>query len=415
MEPAVVRALLDRALEVAREGEAARPVVSAPKELVRYLGFQRLTGPALDTVWRVLDGDEAFRARVLEATTPEEVGAAGWLALVRPPGWADVLDAVVRAQGEAAGERQAEKRLRDLQRALEAADRKREHAEAEVERQREEVEAATEELAAVRRERRRADDALAAVERRAEELAQKLVDRDNRLAEAQGAREAREHELAETRRRLADAEAEVARRPEPAVPGQRAVDVEALRATVERLGRAAATLGRAVDAVQAEVPPEPVVLDGPAGTPRRSAVALPGGVVADTADGARWLFARPGVVVLVDGYNVAKRAWPDADLEAQRNRLIRLLDELAARAGLSVEVVFDGPEDPAPTARQGTPSVGVRYSGGTLADDVVVDLVDAQPAGAPVVVVSSDGEVREGARQRGANVIGAETLLAVAT
>jgi len=402
---------------VARRGQAATPVVAAPKELARYLEFQKLTGPALAAVLRVLDGDDAFRRRVLEATTPEEIGASGWLALSRPAGWQDLLQTVAAAKAAAGGSDDAERRLRDLQRALEASERKRVHAEEARARQREEGEAVHEELTAVRKARRRAEDALSAVERRVDELGQKLEDRETRLAEAQGAREAREHELAETQRLLGEAQAELEHRPVPLVPGERSVDLSALREATSRLERAAATLARSVDGVLAEVPPEPVLLEGVGATagPVRIPLPLPGGVVADTVEGARWLLARPEVIVLVDGYNVAKTAWPDDALESQRTRLVRALDELATRTGATAEIVFDGPEDPAPTARQGTRSVGVRYSGGALADDVVVDLVDAYPVDRPVVVVSNDREVRDAARAKAATVIGSDTLIAVFT
>jgi predicted RNA-binding protein with PIN domain len=133
--------------------------------------------------------------------------------------------------------------------------------------------------------------------------------------------------------------------------------------------------------------------------------------VADSTEGARWLLARPRAVLLVDGYNVAKTAWADAGLEEQRTRLVRAVDVVATRTGAGVEIVFDGPEDAAPTGRQGTPSVNVRFSGGELADDVVVSMVDAFPADRPVVVVSSDREVRDAARAKGANVIGSGTLI----
>ena len=412
LDPTAVRSALERAMEVARSGQEATPAVAAPKELVRYLSFQKLTGPALAAVLRALDRDDAFRQRVLDATAPGSISAAGWLALSRPAGWQELLRAVADGQDKATGTQEAERRLRDLRRVVEAADRKREHADAELGRQREEIEAAQEELSILRRERRRSEQERLAGERRVDELEQKLQDRETRLAEAQGAREAREHELAETQRLLAEALAELERRPAPLVPGERPVDLPALRHAAARVERAAASLARSVDGLLAEVPPEPMLIDEASsdGAPR-TPLALPGGVVADTVEGARWLLARPGVVLLVDGYNVAKAAWPDDELEGQRTRLIRALDELVVRAGGTAEIVFDGPEDAAPAARQGTRSVGVRYSGGALADDVVVDLVDAYPADRPVVVVSSDREVREGGRARGATVIGADTLI----
>jgi predicted RNA-binding protein with PIN domain len=197
------------------------------------------------------------------------------------------------------------------------------------------------------------------------------------------------------------------------VPGERSVHVAGLREAASRLQRAATTLARSVDGVLAEVPPEPVLIDhGVDAAPLRSPLPLPGGVVADTADGARWLLARPEVVLLVDGYNVAKMAWPDDVLEQQRERLIRALNELVMRTGATAEIVFDGPDDAGPASRQSSRSVGVRYSGGAIADDVVVDLVDAYPADRPVVVVSSDREVRDAARAKAATVVGSDTLIA---
>lgn len=416
MEPALVRSALERAVEVARDGEATDPAVPAPRELAKVLAFRQLTGPALDTVARLVDDDEAFRARVVEATGPDQVDAAGWLFLCRPPGWEDALAALAAARDRASGEQEAERRLRDLTRRAEAADAKRTHAEAELTRQREDAEAAVEELAAVRRERRRTAEDLAASERRVEELESRLAEREARAQEAQGAREAREHELAEAQRLLVEVQDELARRPPAPTPGEPRVDVEALRDATSRLERASRTLARTVDAVVAQVPPPPVDLDEPppeAGA--RRPVRLPGGVVDDSREGARLLLGQAGALALVDGYNVAKAAWPDEGLEAQRRRLLRAVDELAARLGAAVEVVFDGPEDPLPAARQGTPSVTVRFSGGELADDVILDRIPSVPVERPVVVVSNDREVRDGARTRGANVIGSDTLIALFT
>ena len=413
MDPSVVRSALERALEVARQGVEATPTVAAPKALARYLSFQKLTGPASAAVLRVLETDDGFRTRVLAATSPEDVNAAGWLALSRPAGWQELLQAVAAGQDEASGTQEAERRLRELQRSLEASERKRAHAEAELARQRDESEATTEELTALRRDRRRAEESLSSAERRLADVEQKLEDRETRLAEAHGAREAREHELGQAQHLLAEAQVELERRPALLVPGERPVDVTALREAVSRLQRAAATLAKSVDGVLAAVPPEPAVIDEKAPPPEtRAPLTLPGGVVADTAEGARWLLGQAGVVLLVDGYNVAKAAWPDEDLESQRTHLVRALDALTVRTGAIAEIVFDGPDDPAPAARQGTRSVGVAYSGGALADDVVVDLVDAYPPDRPVVVVSSDREVRDAARAKAATVIGSDTLIA---
>jgi rRNA-processing protein FCF1 len=56
----------------------------------------------------------------------------------------------------------------------------------------------------------------------------------------------------------------------------------------------------------------------------------------------------------------------------------------------------------------------VRFSEpGVEADDVVIDLVGRIPAATPVIVASSDGRVREGARRGGANLLHARQLVAV--
>ena len=62
---------------------------------------------------------------------------------------------------------------------------------------------------------------------------------------------------------------------------------------------------------------------------------------------------------------------------------------------------------------------GLRGSGGCVqagvtADEVIVEMVGSLPADRPLVVATNDGEVRNGARAGGANVISSEQLLSVA-
>jgi predicted RNA-binding protein with PIN domain len=411
VDPDLVRTALERAVEVAREGEEATPATAAPKELQPFLHFRQLTGPARAAVLRLLETDDEFRRRVREATAPDALDAAGWLLLERPPGWEDLL-----ARVDAAGPSvEADRRLRDLQRRLEGAEHKLQHAEEEVARRTAEATAARSELDEVRRAKRRAEEGVAEAAQMIEGLKEKLGDRDRRLADAQGAREAREHELAEARRQAEDLQSELDRRPPEPVAGERPVDVAALRAVAAELDRAALGLARAVAAVAQEVPdsppapPDPV----PEAPARRHATRLPGGVLEDSAAGGRWLLARPAVVAVVDGYNVSKGAWPDQGLPEQRRRLVKGLDELATRTGATVEVVFDGPADADGGSGLGTRSVGVHFSGGVEADGVVVGMINSYPVDRPVVVVSSDNEVKTGARRHGANVLSARTLLAV--
>ncbi|MDP8938611.1 MAG: NYN domain-containing protein, partial [Actinomycetota bacterium] len=148
--------------------------------------------------------------------------------------------------------------------------------------------------------------------------------------------------------------------------------------------------------------------------PRRRPAPLPPGVLDDSAEAADHLVRVPGVVVLVDGYNVSQTGWPGLPIAEQRRRLVDALSELAARTGADVSVVFDGADTPWPapvatTAR----AVKVSFSPvGVEADDVVLRRVAELPPWRSVVVASSDRRVQDGARESGANVVSSAQLLA---
>jgi predicted RNA-binding protein with PIN domain len=98
--------------------------------------------------------------------------------------------------------------------------------------------------------------------------------------------------------------------------------------------------------------------------------------------------------------------------------LVDAVDELVIRTGVDAQVVFDGAEvaEPGPLTRTGgrRRAAKVAFSPPDVeADDVILDLVDAVPLSRPVVVASDDRRVQDGARLRGANVIGTGQLLAV--
>jgi len=74
-------------------------------------------------------------------------------------------------------------------------------------------------------------------------------------------------------------------------------------------------------------------------------------------------------------------------------------------------VVFDGVQEGGPMPGHGSRTVRVRFTAeGVSADDVVTELVDRFPAQRPVVV-SSDREVADGARVRGANTVSSRQFL----
>jgi len=123
------------------------------------------------------------------------------------------------------------------------------------------------------------------------------------------------------------------------------------------------------------------------------------------------LLALPRVHLVVDGYNVTKAAWPELSLERQRDRLLGGLAPMAARSGAEVTVVFDAAgatERPLVNRPRG---VRVLFSSpGVIADDVIRDLVGAEPPGRPVVVVSSDAEVMRDVLASGAWTAAATAL-----
>jgi predicted RNA-binding protein with PIN domain len=139
---------------------------------------------------------------------------------------------------------------------------------------------------------------------------------------------------------------------------------------------------------------------------------LPPGVTDDSVEAVEHLVRAPGAVLLVDGYNISQAAWYQDPIARQRSKLVDALAELHARTGVEVEVVFDGADVDRVVDRSARPAVHVRFSApGVEADDVVLGLVDAAPSRRPVIVASSDHRVRDGARRRGANVVGARQLL----
>ncbi len=124
-----------------------------------------------------------------------------------------------------------------------------------------------------------------------------------------------------------------------------------------------------------------------------------------------WL-GLPGAHLIVDGYNVTKSGFPELSLSDQRDRLTRSLGALSARTSAELTLVFDG----AAVATARPPGRGIRVlfsPPGVLADDVIKDLVRAEPVGRVVVVVSSDRQIVDSVAREGARTAPSATLLAV--
>ncbi|HAP75295.1 MAG TPA: hypothetical protein DCR14_04365, partial [Acidimicrobiaceae bacterium] len=67
----------------------------------------------------------------------------------------------------------------------------------------------------------------------------------------------------------------------------------------------------------------------PGRAPRRSPLAIPGGLYGNSEAAAEHLLRAEGVTVLVDGYNVAKLGWPALSLLQQREAAIGAAETIA--------------------------------------------------------------------------------------
>ncbi|HKS48995.1 MAG TPA: NYN domain-containing protein [Amycolatopsis sp.] len=226
--------------------------------------------------------------------------------------------------------------------------------------------------------------------------------RDEELASLT-ARLERERQRAATERARAEravADAEIARQ---SAREARDADEVRLRLLVDTLDGAVAGLRRELSLGTGTLRPADQLRGARAG-------AANGSQVRDPAALDR-LLALPSVHLVVDGYNVTKTGYPELALADQRDRLVQQLGALASRTGAEVTVVFDGAGVLAvPTAA--IRGVRVLFSKrGVLADDVIRELVAAEPTGRPLVVATSDRAVADSTRSLGAHSVASAVLL----
>ena len=392
---------------------ALRPVARfTPTKRVRLGGTQLAAA---------LDADEAFRARVADAvaealpqlaaavragestTASDPVDTAVVAYLLRPEGWPGILaDANARhaaereragSQASAAEVAQLRAQLGELKARLraDAAQAKAAtvdavaSAESEVAELRKQLRARTGDLRAAQRARDEADAAAAEAERR-----------------AVAAETARDLETRRLRGRITELEraAESTRR---GARTEREIDDARLWLLVDTLTEAAAGIRRELSLPAPAVRPGDTVESAASASQRRT--------VSDPA-ALNALLALPNAHLIVDGYNVTKTGYGELPLADQRTRLAGSLASLAARAGVEVTVVFDGGQRP-PAMPPAPRGVRVLFSApDEIADDLIRRLVDAEPSGRPLLVVSSDRQVALDAGRAGAWTSDSAVLLA---
>lgn len=403
-----LRDVLVQSVEVARAGQKERPPIDPPARLKQVLAYKKFTERAMDRVREVVESDEEFRDRVVDAIAEEEVGRVGWLWLTRPDGWqqesAELAAEAQRKSEAAADARRTQELVQRLQRA-EASQKKADTQRDKAGRERDEARI---QAAQARTEVRRAEEE---AQRLAAELDQAREALD--AAESNSARARRKQNRADKKLRSAVAQVDGLKKQLRDSREQHGEEVRGLKARLAAAeGEVAKARAAGFEPSEAEPEPAPPLLT------KRTPVPMPGGLLNDTPEAAEFLLRQVSdVVVLVDGYNVTFKNWEKLPVQEQRHRFLQKMEELSARyTGAEFVVVFDGTETDydyiSTTAR--SLGVTVRFSQpGETADDYIINQCDSYPLSRQLVVVSEDGEVRERARDRGANLVHPRKLLEI--
>ncbi|MFL1378568.1 MULTISPECIES: NYN domain-containing protein [unclassified Nocardiopsis] len=385
--------------EPRRRARLAGPQIAA--QLENDPDFRTLVAERVEQVWPELA--EGLRSGVVPpAADPVAVGACAYL--LRPPGWADIVEGVHRELDREAGAKEADEAAEALEEVNRRLAQAREEHRAETERLRAQLKEHKAEISELRQkvhtERRRAKEATAHAE-------QVALQADERAAEATGRVGALESENRRLKSRLSAAEAQVenARR---AVRAGRNADEARLRVLLDVLVDASHGLRRELALPAAVDSPADLVA---AEADERRRVSL-GGLPDDDPGLLEHLLTVPRVHLLVDGYNVTKTGYGTLPLADQRTRLLSSLEGLASRTKAEITCVFDGADVDAPPAVAQTRRVRLLFSApGETADELIVRLVRAEPPGRPIAVVTSDREIVGAVRRAGARAISSPIFL----
>jgi predicted RNA-binding protein with PIN domain len=411
---------------LALTAEVLPDLVRLPPALRRVAAFApgrraRLGATAIATA---LETDDDLRERVAKQVTvkgarvdsliaaPTEGGivdageraALAWL--VRPEGWQDVLAAALpeASVGPTTGDRE-DSRVARLQAKLDEAEQAVRELRAQHRVQVDEYKSENTSLRRKLGESRAAERAArAATEERSTELEQAL-------GEARASLAAQEKELRRLRTQVAQLEAGATADRRAARSDRDEVTLRA-RILLDTVIDAASGLRRelALPAV-AGAPGDRIEAELAGDQARAAAPPTPG---TDSPWVIEQQLSMPRARLIVDGYNVSKTAWPSSSLEAQRTRLLGALAPLVARTGAETTVVFDAAAASARPVVNTPRGVKVVFSPvGVIADDVIRDLVAAEPPGRVVVVVTDDRAVVSDVVTAGARVASCGSLLSL--
>ncbi|MEU2992086.1 NYN domain-containing protein [Streptomyces griseoincarnatus] len=416
-----------RVVQIVADGFGGLTIAELPAQLRQYARFapNRRAKFAGNAMAAALETDPLFRQRIGEklresqpeltgaldsgspppAADPLDVAAAAYV--LRPPGWVKLVAAAGEEAQRADAERADEETRAELERLRAELDRAREHTRSETERLRAELDAAKKETDSLHRKLR---SALADVKRGEAALRKLRGEMEAVRAEGQAQVSAAESETRRLKARLGETEAalEAARR---AAREGRSVEDMRVRLLLDTVLDAAQGLRRELALPPVSVRPAETVDAVEPGrmTPKDIAARA---LSEDDPAVLDQLLALPQAHLVVDGYNVTKTGYPQMPLEKQRLRLLGQLAQLAAQTGAEVTCVFDGAELAAPVLLAPPRGVRVLFSKpGVTADELIRQLVRAEPPGRPVIVVSTDREVADGVARAGARPVASAVLL----
>ncbi|MGW0764872.1 NYN domain-containing protein [Streptomyces sp. NPDC002676] len=416
-----------RVVQIVSDGFGGLTVTELPAQLRQYARFapNRRAKFAGNAMAAALETDPLFRQRIGEkfreaqpelagaldsgspppAADPLDVAAAAYV--LRPTGWVKLVTAAGEEAQRADAERADEESRAELERLREELAHAREQTRTETERLRAELESAKKEAESLHRKLRAA---LSDVKRGEAALRKLQGETEAARAEGQAQISAAESETRRLKGRLGEAEAALEATRKAAREGRSVEDMR-VRLLLDTLLDATQGLRRELALPPVSVRPAETVDAVEPGRMTPKDIATRALSENDPAI-LDQLLALPQAHLVVDGYNVTKTGYPQMPLEKQRLRLLGQLSALAAQTGAEVTCVFDGAELAAPVLLAPPRGVRVLFSKpGVTADELIRQLVRAEPPGRPVIVASTDREVADGVARAGARPVASAVLL----
>ncbi|AJE86118.1 MULTISPECIES: NYN domain-containing protein [Streptomyces] len=416
-----------RVVQLVSDGFGTLTPAELPAQLRQYARFtpNRRAKFAGNAMAAAVESDTVFRQRIAErlraaepelaaaldsgtpppAADPLDVAAAAYV--LRPADWAKLVAAAGEEAQRADAERADEQARAEVERLRAELAAARGQTKAETERLRGELDSARRESESLHRKLRAA---LSDVKRGEAALRKAEAEFEAERAEGQAQLTAAESESRRLKSRLGEAEAalEAARR---AAREGRSMEDMRMRLLLDTVLDAAQGLRRELALPPVSVRPAETVDAVEPGRMTPKDIAARALSENDPAI-LDQLLALPQAHLVVDGYNVTKTGYPQMPLDKQRLRLLGTLSQLAAQTGAEVTCVFDGAELAAPVLLAPPRGVRVLFSKpGVTADELIRQLVRAEPPGRPVVVVSTDREVADGVAKAGARPVASAVLL----